>query len=212
MMNMTVKIERIRKDEFQTDTWSGGTTTQLSIYPSDAKYIDRNFIWRLSSAKVEIEESVFTSLPDINRVIMIIDGELVLDHEGHHRSILRPYEQDAFSGNWTTKSNGRVTDFNLMMAPGCTGSLEALHIEPGKSQCILLKDHGYKKNKLVKWVQAFYCVEGHITIQIASDEIWELTDGDILVLTGQDHFIEIDATLNNPGDRIAHLIKSSIRY
>ena len=40
-----------------TTTWSGGTTTQLAIAPEGAVYADRDFLWRLSSAKVELEHS-----------------------------------------------------------------------------------------------------------------------------------------------------------
>ncbi|SDK12142.1 HutD family protein [Natronincola ferrireducens] len=106
-MNMTYEIELIKKHQLQTNRWSGGTTTQLAIYPKDAIYSNEgNFTWRLSSARVEVEESVFTPLPNIQRVLMIIEGELLLQHQGHHKSILKPFDQDRFSGSWTTKSVG----------------------------------------------------------------------------------------------------------
>lgn len=62
---MKCEIKVITKEQQKTSTWSGGTTTQLAIYPEDADYGKRNFTWRLSSATVEAEESVFTSLPGI---------------------------------------------------------------------------------------------------------------------------------------------------
>ena len=58
-----------------TTTWSGGTTTQLAIAPEGAVYADRDFLWRLSSAKVELEHSDFTPLPDYNRLISVLHGE-----------------------------------------------------------------------------------------------------------------------------------------
>jgi len=47
---------------FKTSNWSGGTTTQLFIYPPTAEYLQRNFIFRLSTASVKAygELSVLT--------------------------------------------------------------------------------------------------------------------------------------------------------
>ena len=125
---MSYNIEIIRKKQHKTSEWSGGTTTELYIYPKDSLYGDRNFKWRLSSAKVEVEQSTFTSLPGISRLIMVIEGELLLKHEGHHNAVLKAFEQDSFSGEWTTTSFGKVIDFNLMMAQGYKGKLEAISV------------------------------------------------------------------------------------
>ena len=54
--------------------WSGGTTTQLAIFPFDAKYEDRNFIFRISTAKVHHEHTVFSSLKGFSRSLMILEG------------------------------------------------------------------------------------------------------------------------------------------
>ena len=35
---MCYSIELIRKEEQKTTNWSGGTTTELAIYPKDAIY------------------------------------------------------------------------------------------------------------------------------------------------------------------------------
>lgn len=109
---MACEIELIRNNELLTSKWLGGTTTEIAIYPKDALYREKNFIWRLSSAKVEIDESTFTSLPGIIRIIMILKGKLKLEHIGHHKCTLEPFQQDIFSGSWETKSYGKVTDFN----------------------------------------------------------------------------------------------------
>lgn len=44
----------LTKEDYVTTTWSGGTTTQLAIAPEGAVYADRDFLWRLSSAGVEL--------------------------------------------------------------------------------------------------------------------------------------------------------------
>lgn len=55
--------------DYVTTQWSGGATTQLAIAPKGAVYADRDFLWRLSSATVELDESDFTPLPAYDRVI-----------------------------------------------------------------------------------------------------------------------------------------------
>ena len=68
-MKNTIKI--IRNNEYETNLWTGGTTTQLLIYPEGSEYCHRNFKLRISSAKVHAMESVFISLPGISRIIII---------------------------------------------------------------------------------------------------------------------------------------------
>ena len=61
---MEPHLIHLTKDDYVVSQWSGGTTTQLAIAPSGAQYGDRAFLWRLSSATVDLEESDFTPLPD----------------------------------------------------------------------------------------------------------------------------------------------------
>ncbi|HNR03775.1 MAG TPA: HutD family protein [Bacillota bacterium] len=117
-MNSSIRI--IRKSEGKVSTWSGGTTTQLYIYPENAVYADRNFRWRLSSAKVAADESTFTPLPGISRILMIIEGEVEIEHQGHHRTVLKAFEKDSFSGDWTTICKGKAADYNLMTDKSCS--------------------------------------------------------------------------------------------
>lgn len=109
----------ITPEEFVTGAWAGGTTTQLAIYPPDASYADRNFIFRLSSATVDTEQSEFTHLPDYDRWLMIFEGRARLVHDSEKEVTLNPYECDAFDGGISTVSFGRVTDYNLKLENGC---------------------------------------------------------------------------------------------
>lgn len=98
--------------------WSGGTTRQLAIYPATADYAARNFVWRVSTATIETPESLFTPLPGVGRTIMVLDGRMTLTHEGRCSRELGPFEQESFRGEWTTRSRGRVRDFNVMVKGG----------------------------------------------------------------------------------------------
>lgn len=179
-MNYTVDI--IRREEQSTGAWSGGTTTQLAIYPENSDYKARNFIWRLSTARVDVEESTFTSLPGIMRHIMIIEGEMRLLHEGHYSVLLRPFEQDSFSGGWTTKSIGCARDFNLMLSKGCKGGLEALPTDGGE----LVQVAGRRPdNENINMTDAFYCASGSVKVIINKEKAYDLRKGDIMLVNRQ---------------------------
>ncbi len=120
----------VRKEELVHTSWSGGTTTQLAIYPQDASYADRDFIWRVSTASVEAERSEFTPLPGVSRILMILEGSMRLIHDGSREVDLGRFGQDSFSGGSNTVSIGRARDFNLMTKEGCTGTIEALELMP----------------------------------------------------------------------------------
>jgi len=113
----------VKSDKFETINWSGGTSTQLYIYPEDAKYQARNFDFRISSAKVEVEQSSFTFLPGISRKIMILEGDITIAHQNHYTKKLEQFDLDAFEGDWKTTSMGKCTDFNLMTAKNTRGEL-----------------------------------------------------------------------------------------
>ncbi|MBP7248242.1 MAG: HutD family protein [Negativicutes bacterium] len=106
--------------------WSGGTTTELFIYPEDCLYGDRDFEWRISSAKVLLKSSNFTKLPDYMRRLMVLEGKMKLAHQDQHQVVLAPYDQDYFDGDWATRSQGCCTDFNVMLQDGQEGKIEAL--------------------------------------------------------------------------------------
>jgi uncharacterized protein len=135
---MTFETKIVKKEAMITSNWSGGTTTQILIYPETADYAKRDFIWRISTARVEVEESTFTSLPGISRILMILDGNLKIDHEGHHSKLLDTFDTDYFKGDWITKSYGKVIDFNLMMKDGVSGELDAITISAKNSIEIML--------------------------------------------------------------------------
>lgn len=110
-----------RRQDMNTTVWSGGTTTQIAIFPQDASYADRKFDWRVSSAVVEAERSVFTPLPDYNRYIAVTGGEIELIHkESGTDTALRlpPYVPHYFDGGVETESIGCAKDFNLMLRKG----------------------------------------------------------------------------------------------
>ena len=168
-----MKIRKIDSNAQIISRWSGGTTTQLAIFPAEAVYADRNFLWRVSSAVVELPESDFTPLPDYDRILMILNGTLSLSHDGGEEYTLRPLEQTAFDGASHTFSRGQVTDFNLMMRKGrCTGRVEARVLKDDSWPDALKGEYG---------THLFYCVDGEAEI-IACGETVTLFRGEAVLL------------------------------
>lgn len=166
----------IRKQDTKTTLWSGGTTTQLAIFPEDGDYAKRCFIWRVSSARVEVDESEFTSLPGVERCLMILDGKLWLSHEGRYEMNLERFQQDNFNGGWKTVSRGRVTDFNLMVTDG-EGRLQVLEIEPKASKVITAS------GLVPEWEmisEVFYFLSDGVEVAITGESV-KMNRGDVLL-------------------------------
>jgi environmental stress-induced protein Ves len=180
---MCYNIEIIKKHQHNTNEWSGGTTTELYIYPRGAIYSERDFAWRLSSAKVEVEQSIFTPLKGVSRHIMVLCGEIRLEHEGHHKASLKAFEQASFKGDWATMGYGKVTDFNLMLAKGCKGKLECISFNKGELKDILLHSNMNEVEKSSQITEAFYIVKGNVEITAGAKEKIKLNVGDLVLVT-----------------------------
>jgi environmental stress-induced protein Ves len=126
-----MNIQLFTPEKRKTINWASGTSTEIFIYPPDSNFAERNFIFRISTATVEAEESDFTFFEGITRHLMILKGEMELIHEGRYNKHLKVFDQDTFSGEWKTRSKGKVTDFNLMLKGGAKGSLTHHKIESG---------------------------------------------------------------------------------
>ena len=124
-------IVRTEKD-YKVSKWSGGDTTELYLYPEDGDYKSGNFQLRISSATVEVDRSELTSLPGVDRYLMIFQGHLDMIHGEKEKISLEPYEVDHFDGGVPTVSYGKVVDFNLMLKNGARGRMEALCLETGQ--------------------------------------------------------------------------------
>jgi len=161
------------KNDLKTTTWQGGTTTQLYIYPENASYLERNFDFRISTAKVESETSQFTSLPNVHRKLMVLDGTIIINHEGHYSKKLTKFEIDTFEGNWKTSAIGTCTDFNLMSTKNKNGSIAAFQIDKNSD---LLID----KSALSKWL-ILYVYTGEVNVKL-NQETLKLEEGSVLIM------------------------------
>ncbi len=177
---MKSKVRVMHKNEFERNRWSGGVTTELAIWPEEANYPAGPFTWRLSTARVEAEETLFTALPGKKRVLMLLDGAIRLEHENHHSVDLEPYQMDTFAGDWKTRSFGKGTDFNLMMDDTCFGELMHLTIPSGASFNVALQSEGEFDRYYTMVTEAYYCLGGQAKVQFANGYMVHIQRGDLL--------------------------------
>ena len=170
---MDIKI--YKSQDFTPSKWTGGTTTQLAIFPEDADYLKRNFIWRLSTATCDLEETTFSKLPDYDRVLMVLKGDVVLAHQDVRVARLGELEQDRFDGGYHTKSFGKITDYNLMTAKGNKGYLDVIELTADSRELEFEKDE-----ELDRFDVTFYCRDGYATIT-AGTETFMLMPGQQMV-------------------------------
>lgn len=149
--------ELIKKTQYKQSHWQGGTTTEIYISPKNTLYANRDFDFRISSAEVMLPESEFTSLDGYMRHIMLLSGEMKLEHKGFHTVTLDLFGQDYFDGSWQTKCYGVCTDFNLMLKQGFTGKLQA--IKSDRKQIL--------NNKKTT---AFFSLQDHLSVLISHQD------------------------------------------
>lgn len=163
-----MKITQFPVESCPVSRWSGGSTTQIAIEPPDSEYGKRDFLWRVSSAVVELEESQFTALPDYDRWISVLEGKMELSHNGRFAADLHPGEIYAFDGGVETYSKGQCRDFNLMLRKGkCTGVMEKVSLHSGVTK----KLHGES-------AVVIYCAGGKAVLT-EKDKHWEMIKGNV---------------------------------
>ena len=167
-----MQIKHTKKENLITSIWSGGKTTQLAIYPKEAIYKNLDFIFRISTATIEIEKSTFTGLPNISRVIMVLDGELTIQHKNQYTKRLKKFDTDNFLGDWETTSIGKATDFNIMTTGSAKANASGFSlIEKSKKELVLNSD-----------VVAIYVSVGDIVIEQSSTQKVNAGQGDIVLI------------------------------
>lgn len=189
-----------KEEDYRIGQWSGGSTTEFALFPSKSCYADRNFIWRLSSATVDTEESTFTRLPDYDRVLMVLKGEVVLSYEGERVSRLKELEQDRFDGAWKTKSFGKITDFNLMVRKGNEGFLDIIEPETEKKLIEVEREAEYPF-----CTHALYCEKGYVLVE-AGGKTQMVQQGQLFVM----EFAEGEASYSVMGEGLC--VRAQIFY
>lgn len=153
-----MQIHLTKKEQLQTNTWQGGTTTQLAIYPKDSLYKNLDFIFRISTATIDIAQSTFSVLPNVARVLMVLAGELAIQHKGHYTKHLNKFDIDSFSGDWETTSMGKATDFNVMTKGRARAAVKGFSLAEKENKELILDGN----------TMAVYVYSGEVLIEQSS--------------------------------------------
>jgi len=208
---MELDYNLIKKEQFKTSKWSGGTTTELCIYPENSEYQNRDFTWRISSATVDLETSKFTTLSDYDRIIMVLKGKLVLQHDEGDSITLNELDQYKFDGNANTESKGKVTDFNLMMRKGtCVGKVEVIQLDPKTTLSTIFDEEEVEEYDLS--TDIYYNIKGKIRISINESKTIMLDNKDILILNKENKKQSTLFECYNSYEEEAIIIKSSVFF
>lgn len=161
-----MKAKIFSAKDYLTTSWSGGETTQMYIYPPNAKYAKRNFDLRISSATVNVDKSEFTDLKGIDRILMSLNNTLILQHNDGAKIKLEPLEAHAFSGDDFTVSYGKCQDFNVMLKRGVYKKAQVFVNEAAEfdlysddSECFL---YAYKGNYAISVDQNYDLQAGEL--------------------------------------------------
>ncbi len=154
--------------------WAGGTTTQLFIYPMESTLQNRDFDFRISSAKVEQEESNFSLFEGYRRQLLILEGQIEIYHENQYKKILKKLDVDEFSGDWKTSAKGKCIDFNIITSKEYQSSVASHQLQ---------KDEVLQNQIKSDWF-FIYTYKGSISVDISESNLM-LNEGDLLVVSKQ---------------------------
>lgn len=115
--------------DFSRNDWSGGTSTQLVIYPSESDLSKQNFEFRISTASIDVEESQFTQFFFHKRIICSLLNPITLIHSDIQPFYLTPLVPYSFDGGMTTKCIGKTIDFNVIFNDSWDASIKVYQID-----------------------------------------------------------------------------------
>lgn len=103
------------KKETKASVWSGGLTYEYMIYPETARYSDRDFVFRISSATIEEVPSPFTKFKGYHRYLVMLDNSLPIEIN-KEKKIYEKYEIMEFNSDDEVTSYTKGVDFNWMVS------------------------------------------------------------------------------------------------
>jgi len=110
-----MKITKISKDTLISTVWDGGETFEYYIYPENALYTNRDFLFRISAATINKVPSKFTKFKNYQRFLVMLDNSLNININGKEESYT-PNDVFKFDSDSDITSYTIGNDFNLMVS------------------------------------------------------------------------------------------------
>ncbi|MDO5563658.1 MAG: HutD family protein [Eubacteriales bacterium] len=199
------KYEIKKLKDIEYSTWQGGKTYEIAIGGGNKDYKNRDFLWRVSSATCDLEESEFSDLTNYSRFLTTLDKPIKLEHfsaiskEKISDITLEPFMVHNFDGEIRTVSHGKCKDFNLM-----TKKLDAfgsMIVENKNNGGLIILDESEHRKFGLKVKQVVFIASGGILIRETNQE---LNEEDFFVSNGE--IININATKDNSNIIICTII------
>ena len=128
-----MSVQLLRATERHAVPWKnrGGVTSEIAVHPPQAGLED--FDWRISCAQVA-SAGPFSRFPGVDRIIVILEGELSVSVAGQPAVVLSPESPPwAFAGDAATSGApvaGTVQDLNVMTRRGrCSARVQRCLVE-----------------------------------------------------------------------------------
>lgn len=174
----------IRQKAYRRQPWKngGGETIEIAIHPREATIAD--FDWRVSMARVEAD-GPFSLFKDIDRTLMILDGEgIELAVEGHP-SVQIVKEPHSFAGDAPAQARlieGPVSDLNVMTRRGRY-----------RHRVRTIETDGTRDFVVQSPVALLYCHEGSVSVGDEYAEPFDVAAGDTLFIEAQPNSLRLVA-------------------
>jgi len=110
-----MKITKISKKALIPTVWDGGETFEYYIYPENALYANRDFLFRISVATINKVPSTFTKFKNYQRFLLMLDNDLNININGKEESYT-PNDVFKFDSDSDITSYTKGNDFNLMVS------------------------------------------------------------------------------------------------
>ena len=178
-------IKAIKSSQYATTEWSGGSTSEIYIYPIDGDFKSGNYQARISLAKVDVEESLFSPLPGVERTLTVLEGDHQLSLNDRGFVPVNQYSPVTFSGDEKTESRGKALNFNFMKKTSEKHEVNVMQADQTEKIVVMPK----YKNALI------FIIDGK-----TKTDVGELTNQDslffdeevIIVLEAKTLFVKVD--------------------
>lgn len=196
LYNNSMEYRIYKEEDFNIMGGPAGEERQLAAFPQQ-----QPFLWKLALQEFDQEETELARMPEYDRIMLVLEGDIILAYEGQRVARLKALEQDRFDGGFSAKSFGKAQVYDLLVRKGAAGYLDVLKLTE-ESRVPEREDPEGKRNIC----QAFYCQEGYGVVS-AAGQICMIRPGQQLVIC-QNASEELDTGIMGEGT----LIRAQIFY
>jgi environmental stress-induced protein Ves len=136
---------------------------------------------------------------------MVLKGKVRLSHNGKKGDWLQSGDQEGFSGDWDTVSEGLVTDFNLMTSDSGNGVLTNINLPSGEKENIAL----CRQEEGNVFLALYLSSPGQVTLSDGYTKYLIKEKETVIVEVGKEDGV-VGVIVENTSDTTVRIIKAEI--